>query len=153
MDETTLSHHCWAFMFCYVDCWLELEGKRTSLHECNVKERRRRKMREGARVSCECWAYSESVVEWSGWCHQECDKSAHFTQVCRNVKISRTKFPNHSVQKYNQKFIWRGKENPRKHGKLNVVLMLYYLFIFIFLHLTQQWAANIQHPGTNPDLS
>ena len=35
-------YHFWVFLFCKVDCWLELEVKWTLLHECSVTERDRK---------------------------------------------------------------------------------------------------------------
>ena len=52
-------HHR-VFLLCTVDCWLELEGKWTFLHECNVTERRQR-TRTRTRVSAECWLWFEDL--------------------------------------------------------------------------------------------
>ena len=46
--------HCQVFLVCNVDCWLELDGKWTLLHECNITERRQR-TRTWTRFSAGCW--------------------------------------------------------------------------------------------------
>ena len=55
---------CRVFIFCNVECWLELEGKCILLHEHNVTERR-----ESTRVSAELserltWIHRHTHTQW-----------------------------------------------------------------------------------------
>lgn len=46
-------HHCRVFMFCKVDRQMELDGKCTLLHECNITEKGKEEREQETLVSSE----------------------------------------------------------------------------------------------------